>query len=633
MASVFRSGLSTLTGFNVSTGNVRIGSVQTVNNTTTEFLNNTVLIATSSLLISSLNPTNSTSAVKFEFAGANALFYRSTFNGVASQVIENSGGGALVIKATTSTILDTISAGTTILQSCSSGTILPTLRINNTASSNTTSLSFNTQSGSYSFFVTPNNSNIGGLVSTTLQIYSYFPGPSSVFTMYPNGNLNILGDFNNRNKNISTSGVHLSNGNSGFINMFMGGINSEYGELYTNGYIKIFRVGQPISDSNEMVVLSPESNTSCRINNGLILNTSSSIGSVSYGVLKIQNSANENAIFIRDSSTTNTTTPYNGWLVGNRQNTGGISTFSIMRCNNGDVGTVSSVFITSFGNVGIGQTNPYIKLQAVANINNGLDGIATRWGDVNTIIGNYTVANTIFDTAGSIQATRLNDTRDPWILALNPRGGTVVIGSTTHNTIIMSNQVGVGTNDINGQFDINGTLRVGNDGRSDNNLSTFLINLGRAGGPQGFRTGFIYGSGFDMTISNQQNGFFALATNNTNIITMNANKTVSFLSTCTAVDFIATSDMRLKDRISTIQNPLSTISQLRGVSYYHISTNTKKLGVIAQEIEKVLPEVVTTDDSPNKYKAVAYGNITAVLIEAIKELSNKVDYIMEKINN
>jgi len=54
------------------------------------------------------------------------------------------------------------------------------------------------------------------------------------------------------------------------------------------------------------------------------------------------------------------------------------------------------------------------------------------------------------------------------------------------------------------------------------------------------------------------------------------------------------------------------------------------IGVIAQEIEKVLPEVVTTRD--NGYKAVKYEKIVALLIEAIKEQQSEIDQLKDKIN-
>ena len=64
---------------------------------------------------------------------------------------------------------------------------------------------------------------------------------------------------------------------------------------------------------------------------------------------------------------------------------------------------------------------------------------------------------------------------------------------------------------------------------------------------------------------------------------------------------------------------------MRGVEFNYKEHGTKSIGVIAQEVEEVFPELVYGDD----IKSVAYQNLVAVLIEAIKDLNNK----LEKINN
>jgi len=84
-------------------------------------------------------------------------------------------------------------------------------------------------------------------------------------------------------------------------------------------------------------------------------------------------------------------------------------------------------------------------------------------------------------------------------------------------------------------------------------------------------------------------------------------------------DITAFSDERLKSDIKTIDNALNKVMNMRGVSY--TKQAEKGIGVIAQEIEKILPEVV----SDGEYKSVAYGNMVGVLIEAIKELKSELD--------
>ena len=94
------------------------------------------------------------------------------------------------------------------------------------------------------------------------------------------------------------------------------------------------------------------------------------------------------------------------------------------------------------------------------------------------------------------------------------------------------------------------------------------------------------------------------------------------------------SDKRLKENISPLSDSLEKISKIRGVEFdwkknEEIHPNEgHDVGVIAQEIEEVLPEVVTTRDSG--YKAVKYEKIVPLLIEAIKELKAEIDELKDK---
>ena len=85
----------------------------------------------------------------------------------------------------------------------------------------------------------------------------------------------------------------------------------------------------------------------------------------------------------------------------------------------------------------------------------------------------------------------------------------------------------------------------------------------------------------------------------------------------------AFSDVRFKENIKTLDSCVSKVNQCRGVSYIKTDTGEKHLGFIAQELEKIFPELVVTDEFSG-FKSVAYGNMTAVLLECIKELSEKV---------
>ena len=99
----------------------------------------------------------------------------------------------------------------------------------------------------------------------------------------------------------------------------------------------------------------------------------------------------------------------------------------------------------------------------------------------------------------------------------------------------------------------------------------------------------------------------------------NANDSTS--GTLTAADFCVSSDRRLKDNIVTIENGLDKVNAMRGVEYD--IAGMSKVGVIAQEMEEVIPSAVHTNGSG--MKSVAYGNLVGVLIEAVKELTARVE--------
>ena len=102
------------------------------------------------------------------------------------------------------------------------------------------------------------------------------------------------------------------------------------------------------------------------------------------------------------------------------------------------------------------------------------------------------------------------------------------------------------------------------------------------------------------------------------------NSLVISAGTCTGVDFVATSDIRTKTDISTITGALDKVKALRGVYFTRNGETSRNVGVIAQEVEEVVPEVVHTGS--DDMKSVSYGNMVGLLIEAIKELSlsNKI---------
>lgn len=131
-------------------------------------------------------------------------------------------------------------------------------------------------------------------------------------------------------------------------------------------------------------------------------------------------------------------------------------------------------------------------------------------------------------------------------------------------------------------------------------------------------------------------------------ITTNGNLTVNGAAAATGDITAFSSDSRLKNVLSIIPNALEKVSKISGVLYKHNDIAKQhgfidedvKVGVLAQEVQAVLPEVIKpapfdvnengTSKSGENYLTVQYEKIVPLLIEAIKELSKKVEALEQK---
>ena len=98
--------------------------------------------------------------------------------------------------------------------------------------------------------------------------------------------------------------------------------------------------------------------------------------------------------------------------------------------------------------------------------------------------------------------------------------------------------------------------------------------------------------------------------------------------TLAATDFNATSDITYKEQIAPIDNALEIVEQLAGKAFNWKHTGKKSYGVIAQEVEQVLPDVVTTNENG---KAVNYNTLIALLIESNKQLNKKIKLLEQRL--
>ncbi|MGY8864904.1 MAG: tail fiber domain-containing protein [Methylophagaceae bacterium] len=90
------------------------------------------------------------------------------------------------------------------------------------------------------------------------------------------------------------------------------------------------------------------------------------------------------------------------------------------------------------------------------------------------------------------------------------------------------------------------------------------------------------------------------------------------------------SDERLKKDIAPIDNALSRINHIDGVFFKYKDSGDKSVGFVAQQIQKVLPEVVSEDN--NGYLGVNYSGVTAVLVEAIREQSSIISDLESRLS-
>ena len=238
------------------------------------------------------------------------------------------------------------------------------------------------------------------------------------------------------------------------------------------------------------------------------------------------------------------------------------------------------------GKVGIGATSPTAKLEIVTAV--GADAIRMNYGQSADIFLGFQSANPriILQDNSNVITHNFVSNGDNYIVGSNvgigttsPSGALHVYSGTSERFLITGDVHVQGSTDLN----INGTSR---------------------------RLSFTAGTG---TIRTTTANNLIFQTNSTTRFTVANSGTVTATG-----DVVAYSDKRLKTNIETLDG--SKVYKMRGVSF--IKDEIEGSGVIAQELEKIAPELINND---SKYKAVAYGNLTGYLIEAVKELKAEIE--------
>ena len=309
--------------------------------------------------------------------------------------------------------------------------------------------------------------------------------------------------------------------------------------------------------------------------------------------------------------------------------TGTISATTFSGSGSGLTGTASSLTAgganyVAWGNVGSRPTNLSQFTNDLGNYGGWITGITS--GNVTTALG-YTPYN-----AASIGSASVNYASSAGSVAWTGVSGRPTNLSSFTNDLgnyggwITSSASISGTASNITSYTINQSVGTGNSPSFANTTLSgrLLVGNGSAGAPSvafssdgGQDTGLYWSADGYTNFTNNAvySGYVGPGGN----MVMTGNITAYGSST-------APSDIRLKKNITRIENALDKVCQLGGYTFDRVDRNVaRQTGVIAQEVQKVLPEAIFELDDENKTLTVAYGNMVGLLIEAIKELRSEID--------
>ncbi len=287
----------------------------------------------------------------------------------------------------------------------------------------------------------------------------------------------------------------------------------------------------------------------------------------------------------------------------------------------------------AFSQTGIGTTTPINKLDIFATKADPATSNSSANGNLrlgatgaNTHVLDFGLSSS--STFSWLQARDRGNYATLYNLAFNPIGGNVGIGTSSPNSTLT---VGNSTGSIPGEISINPAYTSNEGGqiniRKSLNGSTADWVIDQYGTTSSDARLRIFNS------ISEANGITIMENGNIGIGSLTPSVRLQVAGDIIANSIAGSSDLRFKTNITPIENPLQKVLKLRGVNFdwnknafpERSFSESKAIGFIAQEVEKVLPEVVQTEKTAEGYKAVQYDKVVALLVEAIKEQQKQID--------
>ncbi len=292
-----------------------------------------------------------------------------------------------------------------------------------------------------------------------------------------------------------------------------------------------------------------------------------------------------------------------------------------------------------YAQTGIGTTAPINKFEVVTTTADPASSGSSANGNLrlgatstNVHVLDFGLSST--STFSWLQARSKSAYGTTYNLILNPIGGNVGIGTSAPNsTLTVGNSIGT----IPGEISINPAFTSNEGGqiniRKSLNGSTADWIIDQYGTTSSDARLRIFNS------IAETNGITIMENGNIGMGSLTPSVRLQVAGDIIANSIAGSSDARFKTNITPIENPLQKVLQLRGVNFdwktkefpARSFSENRSVGFIAQEVEKVLPEIVQTEKNVEGYKSVQYDKVVALLVEAIKEQQKQINRLQKQV--